>query len=51
MESDRKMKDTFVQKSEEEYNKLMKQYDEEKTRYAEEIEALKRSHLAKIEYE
>ena len=38
------MKDTFVQKSEEEYSKLIAQYKQEKSQYDQEIENLKKTH-------
>ena len=41
MESDRRMKDTFVLKSEMEYTKLLTQFEEEKLKYEAEVNALK----------
>lgn len=44
MDNDRKMKDAFITKSEEEYKKLLKQYEEEKDNYEIELDNLKIVH-------
>ena len=51
MESDRRMKDTFVLKSEMEYTKLLTQFEEEKLKYEAEVNALKLTQQKKIDYE
>ncbi len=44
MENDMKMKDTFVSKSNEEYNRLHEQYMNEQNKYKEDIQNLKELH-------
>ncbi|EAR86922.2 WD domain, G-beta repeat protein (macronuclear) [Tetrahymena thermophila SB210] len=51
MESDMKMKDTFVSKSNDEYNKLYEQFVTEQKKYKQDIEQLEQLHKQKIEYE
>lgn len=51
MDADKKMKDDFVDKSEQDYARLLRQYEEENARYEEEKRMLERSHEDKIKYE
>ncbi len=48
MDGDLKMKETFVSKSNDQYNELMNQYKEEEKKYKSDIENLKKQHQEKI---
>ncbi|KRX00640.1 WD40-repeat-containing domain [Pseudocohnilembus persalinus] len=51
MNQDISIKDTFINKSTEEYNKLLKLYQQEEEKYANNIKNLEQQHKEKIEYE
>ena len=51
IEADQKMKETFITKSNDEYNKIFKQYQEEEERFQQELQQLRKLHREKIRNE